>query len=931
MPYSAALSVSGGKPPYTWSETSVGLGLGLSSNGVVSGAASSPANVAFTGQVTDASGATASKGFALSVVPRFGITSPSPLAAGIVGVPYFQLFGAIGGTQPYQWSVSGGLPAGLSFTPDGTISGVPNAAGSFSVNVTVRDSASNTVTAVFQIGIQPPAAVDLLLSAGSLAFTALAGGAPPPLQNIGVNATGANSILFTAATDAPWLRLTTNAGPTPGSIGLFADQTGLVAGFYQGTVTVSSSIAMVKMVPVSLTVNSSPVSISVSPSSLQLFAPASSTSPTVSTLLASTTSTVPVAIQVNVVDLPFLTASSQQATVSQNSPTVVNLSADTHGLAPGFYRGRVEIVSDSGTSIAFVTIQVGSAGKLILSSRGTTLDAQEGTALAGPPNQSFRVLGADATPLHFTTAIVGSAPFLTLGANSGVASLSSPADVSFTVSSAGLARGAYYGRIRISSPDAANSPLEFIVVLNVRAAGSTPDLNPYPSGLVFTAGGASQTIQAFTDSGPAIPLQVAATTEDGQSWLTAQASQKTISAASPVQVAISVSATGLAPGIYRGIVGLAPASPQVRTVAVTLIVPGKPAVASASDKEKSAAGTCTGSQLVLTQTGLSGNFTTAAAWPRLVSAQLTDNCGTAISTGNVVASFSNGDAPLTLDSTDPQGGVYSTNWAPSNAASPIAVTVSASASGFPPVATTVSGGVSPNTVPIVTSGGILHLLNPKPDGLLAPGTIIEIFGTGLAASPATAPSPPPTLVNGTSVLVSGNAVPLYYVSPTQINAELPFELVPGREYQLLVSANGGYTNPLPIQSVPVAPGVAAFADGHTIAQHNDYTLVSSSSPAKPGEALVVYLVGMGATDTPVATGAPSPSVPLADATAPAKVLVDGQNADIIFAGLTPQAVGLYQITFTVPLGIHSGDVTLEVSQNAISANKTMLTIAAPIP
>jgi uncharacterized protein (TIGR03437 family) len=926
LTYSTALTANGGTPPYIWSETSVGMGLTLSSSGNVSGTSSLPAKFGFTGQVTDSKGATASKGFSLSVVPKFGITTSSPLAAGVVGVSYFQLFGAIGGTQPYQWSISGSLPPGLGFTPDGVISGVPSAAGSFLVSVTAHDSASNVATGSFLITVQSPAPVDLILSAGSLAFSAQSGGAPPPLQSFGVNATGPNSVQFSAGTDATsWLRLASNSGPTPGSVSVFADPTGLVQGLYQATITVTSPNASSKSVPVSLTVVATPASISVSPTSLQLFAPASSTAPITSALQLSSTSSTPAAFQTDVVDLPFLTVSPQQGSVAQNSPAVLTLSVNTSGLTAGFYRGRVEISSGGVVATAFVTIQVGAAGRLILSSRGTTLDAQVGTAIAGPPMQNFTVLGADATPLHFTATIVGSAPFLTLQTTVGVATLSQPANVPFTVNSTGLPQGVYYGRIRITSPDAENSPLEFIVVLNVRATGVTPDLNAFPSGLVFLPGGASQTIQAYTDSGPLLNFQVAVTTQTGGNWLSAQPSKNTISAASPAQVVVSANAAGLSPGIYRGFVALAPASAQVRTVGVTLVVPGKGTAASPGQGEKpAAAGACAPSQLVLSQTGLSGNFTTAAAWPKLISAQLMNDCGTAISTGRVVTSFSNGDAPISLDLSDASAGVYSTTWAPSNAASPVAVTLAASASSFAPVSLTVSGGVTPNSVPIVSQGSVLHLLNPKPSGLLAPGTIVEIFGSGLAAGPATPTSLPPTTINGTTVLISGTPVPLYYVSPTQVNAELPFELLPGHEYQLLVNANGGYTTPQPLQFVPVAPGVASFPDGHVIAQHSDYSLVSSTSPAKPGDALTIYLAGMGATSVPVATGDPAPSSPLASASTAATVLVDGQPANILFAGLTPQAVGLYQINFLVPSGIHSGDVALEVSQGSVSANKTML-------
>ena len=82
LAYATALTASGGRPPYVWSETSVGLGLTLSSSGSISGTASAPATLGFTGQVTDATGATASRAFSLSVVPKFGITTSSPLRSG---------------------------------------------------------------------------------------------------------------------------------------------------------------------------------------------------------------------------------------------------------------------------------------------------------------------------------------------------------------------------------------------------------------------------------------------------------------------------------------------------------------------------------------------------------------------------------------------------------------------------------------------------------------------------------------------------------------------------------------------------------------------------------------------------------------------------------------------------------------------------------
>ena len=110
------------------------------------------------------------------------------------------------------------------------------------------------------------------------------------------------------------------------------------------------------------------------------------------------------------------------------------------------------------------------------------------------------------------------------------------------------------------------------------------------------------------------------------------------------------------------------------------------------------------------------------------------------------------------------------------------------------------------------------------------------------------------------MLIGGVAVPLYYVSPGQINAELPFEAVPGAQLQVQVNANGALSTPGTIQvTKKVEPGIATMASGQVIAQHLDYSLVSAASPAKPDEILMIYLAGLGATNNPVATGAAAPA------------------------------------------------------------------------
>ena len=90
--------------------------------------------------------------------------------------------------------------------------------------------------------------------------------------------------------------------------------------------------------------------------------------------------------------------------------------------------------------------------------------------------------------------------------------------------------------------------------------------------------------------------------------------------------------------------------------------------------------------------------------------------------------------------------------------------------------------------------------------------------------------------------------------------------------------------------------------------------------------IILTLVGMGATDPPVASGAPARSDPMAMTVIPAIVAVGGQQADIAFAALMPGAVGLYQIELTVPAGLPSGDQPVVVTQGSAIANMPVLAV-----
>jgi hypothetical protein len=153
--YSQTLSASGGVSPYTWSVASGTLpaGLTLSADGVISGTPTAGGTSTFTVRVTDSGSRTGTKSLSIVVGTPVGVTTAS-LANGNVGTALSRTLAASGGATPYTWSLtSGALPAGLSLSAAGVISGTPTTASTANFTVQVSDSAGRTGTKALSLTI----------------------------------------------------------------------------------------------------------------------------------------------------------------------------------------------------------------------------------------------------------------------------------------------------------------------------------------------------------------------------------------------------------------------------------------------------------------------------------------------------------------------------------------------------------------------------------------------------------------------------------------------------------------------------------------------------------------------------------------------------------------------------------------------------------
>jgi len=189
-PYSLVLSATGGTPPYTFAiagGTALPSGLSLgAANGLISGTPAASGTFAFTIQVRDSNSVSASQQFNLTVVSGLAITTQQ-LPQGAVNVPYSQTLTAAGGTSPYTWNLTqGSLPAGLSLTTAGVITGTPKANGAPTFTVQVLDSMGASATKQFTLTIAAGLAItSSVLPQGTLGVTygpftlAAVGGAQP--------------------------------------------------------------------------------------------------------------------------------------------------------------------------------------------------------------------------------------------------------------------------------------------------------------------------------------------------------------------------------------------------------------------------------------------------------------------------------------------------------------------------------------------------------------------------------------------------------------------------------------------------------------------------------------------------------------------------------------------------------------------------------
>jgi minor extracellular serine protease Vpr len=207
---------------------------------------------------------------------------------------------------------------------------------------------------------------------------------------------------------------------------------------------------------------------------------------------------------------------------------------------------------------------------------------------------------------------------------------------------------------------------------------------------------------------------------------------------------------------------------------------------------------------------------------------------------------------------------------------------------------------------------------------ISPGGLATIFGNNLSTVNGVVlanANPLPTNLAGVEVLVSGFQAPIYSVAYSggedQISIQVPYEAPTGpgaAEIQVFdegVSVADFFTD-----SFIEDPGIFTYNGNFAIAEASDYSLIGPNNPAIPGEALVLYVTGLGPLTLDLVDGYGSPtSPPFAETLDPFQVILDGENCNVFFSGLAPGFVGLYQVNFYVPSDAAAGNLQISIQSS----------------
>jgi len=832
------------------------------------------------------------------------------------------------GNGTCQSSGDGGLATNASLNYPYGIAG--DGAG----NYFIADTASSRVRAV----LAPGATIAFQAAPTKLNFAADQGGTSPAAQAVFLSSL-LPGIVYSSAAASSWLKIDPSNGSIPASLNISADPSGLAAGTYTDSITVTVPTATAPIATIAVTFNvGSPKapSLSIDPVSLK-FSAVQGTAGSSAQIHVSNTGSGSVTFTTTAGTNSggaWLSVSPSSGVATPSAPVTLTVTVDASTLVPGTYLGSIILGTATTTTTIPVTLLVTAPRAIILLSQ-TGLSFRS-AAVGKPLPQAFAIINAGQGSMTWAakaTVLSGSSAWLQVSPTGGTLArpLLDVSQVQVAVDPSGLSPGDYYGRIDVTAV-ASNTPQTITVVLTVVQPGEILEPEVQPIGLVFTGtAGISPGSQDILIGNPKGQADNFLSSQIGTSFSYKPASSQLLPG-QPQTLRVYPDFTQLSGGtIQHGTITLQFADGTARTISVLTVVSSSTGGGQSSDHQLIASGACTPTQLIPTFTALGSGNPVPAGYPVTIKVKVVDDCGSLFTSGSVQASFSNGDAPLGL--VNLQDGNWSQTWQVGAHANTVLVTVTAKGpSGLIGVVQSSIGQQGEIQLPTLAAGGLVNASSLLP-GPFAPGDVILIRGSSLADGMAASSSSPLQMqLAGAAVAIGGRLAPLLYADMNQVLALVPPDLQADTPQQLLVQRDALLGVGAGVIISAAHPGILT-QDGTGTGQALLYavsganrTLADTAHPLKPGDSFILYCTGLGATD---ANG---------NVQNPVTVSMGGQKAVVSYSGVAlsrdypssgaPKLLGglasaglggLYQVNATVPAGVPNGSVGVSVSASGQSS------------
>jgi uncharacterized protein (TIGR03437 family) len=225
-------------------------------------------------------------------------------------------------------------------------------------------------------------------------------------------------------------------------------------------------------------------------------------------------------------------------------------------------------------------------------------------------------------------------------------------------------------------------------------------------------------------------------------------------------------------------------------------------------------------------------------------------------------------------------------------------------------------------VPRFTANSVVNAASFEPG--LTPGSLATVFASGITDGPVVTPAPRvplPRELSGVRVIVGGVEAPIHGVANVngqeQINFQVPFE-TSGPAAAMIVRRDAQSSASVVVPVFAVQPGVYTSNNTDAIVVRNsDNTLVTTQRPLARGEYAYFYMTGLGSVDNAPRTGEGGPRSPLATVRVVPSVTIGGVSCDVVFAGLAPDFVGVYQVNILVAAAVPPGNQDLVVTSGQL--------------